>query len=232
MSKDKVPNIGLIDSGISTALKKHCLDGVFISISKDGDLLFTEALEDELGHGSAIAQSILDEAPQAVFLNAQVFLKEPVTTPKVVAAAFDWLRERGVRLINVSLGLGGDRKALRASVEAALSSGIIILASSPARGGPVFPASYSGVIRVCGDARCAEDELSALFTEQADFGAYAWPQGKDADGIPLIGGASFAAAKVSGIATRFLCDNYNASAEEVITHLQSKCSYFGPERRE
>ena len=82
---------------------------------------------------------------------------------------------------------------MREAVATAQAAGMILIAAAPARGAVIYPGGYAGVIRVCGDARCAPGEISALGGAPADYGACP----RDMSGRP--GGASFAAAHVTGL---------------------------------
>ncbi len=124
-----------------------------------------------VGHGSSVARTILAAAPSASIVNAQVFHDAIAAPPAAIAAALGWVVERGARVVNLSFGVRQDREVLRLACAAARAAGAILLAAAPARGSRVFPASYPGVIRVSGDARCAPDEVSRLASAQADFGA-------------------------------------------------------------
>ena len=100
---------------------------------------------------------------------------------------------------------------------------MVLVAAAPARGGPVYPAGYPGVLRVCGDARCGPGEWSHLATAQADFGAC--PDGPD--GRP--GGASLAAARFSALLAGALVTEQDA--DMAVSALIRRAAYHGPERR-
>ncbi len=102
---------------------------------------------------------------------------------------------------------------------------MILVAASPARGAPVFPASYPGVIRATGDARCAVGEISSLATAQADFGAHVRVE-DDA-----VAGASVGCAHLSACAATFLDQNPGASLDDLRVWLVERATYRGPERR-
>lgn len=181
-------------------------------------------------HGSPLAEIILSLAPDARLLDAKVFPDEGPATPMAVAAGIDRLVGQGARVINMSFGLSADREVLRAACARAAGLGVVMLAASPARGGLVFPASYDGVIRVSGDARCGPGEFSHLATAQADFGACPRPADTTA-GDPPVGGASFAVAHATGAVAAFLSGNPAADTDQVLAHLKGLCRHEGPERR-
>ena len=181
--------VGLLDSGVEAALATHL---------KASRAFVDQGAPHSLGHGSAIVRIMLHHAPRTPLLHAQVFGERQRTTPELVAAGLDWLRDEGARIVNMSFGLRHDRAVLRQAIAAAHGAGMILVASAPARGAMVYPGGYAGVIRVSGDARCGPDEISALGGAPADYGACP----RDADG--RLGGASFAATHVAGLLARHL----------------------------
>jgi subtilisin family serine protease len=215
--------IGVIDSGHAThqriaAGRRFCLQAEGVG---EGPLQ-----EDALGHGSAIIQAISQRAPAAQLYVAQVFDRRGVTSAAQVSAALYWLLEQQVRLINLSLGLRQDRDLLRQACAAAEARGVLLCASSPAQGEPVFPASYPGVWRVTGDARCSAQQWSWLDTAQADFAACVHA------GSPGQSGASLGCAALSGHIAAYLGAHPGASNAQVRQWLQDNAQYQGPERRQ
>ncbi len=211
---------GLIDSGTDLApvSRRFMRD-------TQGALVIGDAVPDQLGHGTAVANILLSQSPGLRLLNAQVFGASLTCSARQVAQALYWLVDEGAQLINMSFGLHGDRTVLRKAVVAAQEAGVILVAASPARGAAVFPASYPGVIRATGDARCAADEISLLASAQADFGGHVHAGG----GGPS--GASVGCAYVCAHAARFLNEYPAASVEQLCVWLKEKAVYHGPERR-
>jgi hypothetical protein len=191
----------------------------------EGGLAEGDLREDPLGHGSAVIEAIGRRAPSALFCVAQVFDQRGVTSALQIASAIDWLLTQDVRLINLSLGLRQDRSLLRAACAAAVARGVLLCASSPAQGEGVFPANYPQVLRVTGDARCAEQEWSWLNSAQADFAACVHGT------YPGQSGASLGCAALSGHIAGFLAEQPDASNAQVIEWLRDHARYRGPERR-
>jgi hypothetical protein len=148
---------------------------------------------DSSGHGSRVARLLLGGDVPLELLLAQVFVNSKPTTGAAVAAAIDWVRGRRANLIHLSLGLAADRSVLATAVASAIDAGCIVVASTPARGAPTYPAAYPGVIRATGDARCAPSELSWL--GPSFFGGC--PRIAECEQIEPRGGASIGAAWVS-----------------------------------
>lgn len=225
--KDKVL-IGLVDSGYGFAGSPSTgYDRVVASqaFRFDEGVVLAPVSEDQLGHGSALLEVIAGQAMAAEFAIAQIFSERLTTTPVQVAAAIDWLVEQQVDLINLSLGLRNDRDVLRSACERAVAAGVIVCASAPAKGDPVYPSAYPGVFRMTGDARCrGPEQLSCLKTQYADFGGYV----KARHGVI---GASAGCAQLTGHIGRYLSEGGAADLAAVDRWLESQADYFGVEVR-
>ncbi|MBA4502661.1 subtilisin-like serine protease QhpE [Marinobacterium marinum] len=223
MSAETV-RIGVVDSGHADQ-QPVVADAAFRLV--DQQLWMTEADRDVLGHGSRIIEVIQALAPEAAVISAQVFHDRFTTTAAQVAAAIDWLVDEGVDIINLSLGLRQDRESLRQACNRALKRGVILCASSPARGVPVYPAAYPGVFRMTGDARCSHDEISHLETEFADFGACVRPL----DDSPGQSGASLGCAHLSAHLAKYVRSRQSPGLSNARDWLIQQACYRGPERR-
>ena len=221
--------VGLIDSGLSE--KQSMGMGAARRFVADdyGGMHQTAVTPDLLGHGTTVAGIILYHAPDVVLYNAQVFDARGVTSPASVAAALDWLTEEKVDVINMSLGLLHDREILSEACASALSRDVVLIASSPAQGGAVFPAAYPGVIRATGDARCDLGEISFLDNRQADFGACPRDIAADPSAPPRIGGGSLGCAHVTGHVAAYLGQGCDKS--QIRQWLASRSKYLHSERR-
>ena len=206
--------VGLVDTGIAGALAG--------SVAAARAFAGAPCTEDRHGHGTAVARIILGHAPQARLLNAQTFGPGARAEAAAVADALRWLIAERARLVNLSLGLAQDRDVLRTAVAEALAADLILVASTPVRGVPVYPAAYPGVVRVTGDARCAPGELSDLGGAPADYGACP----RHLDGTS--GGASLAAAHVTGLLALGLATG-DTDAASILGHA---LRFRGRERRQ
>lgn len=214
--------VGVVDSGHALEQAGSVVGGQRFRLADDGlDRLPLSV--DRLGHGSAVCEAILSPAPDARLFVAQVFDERGVTSPLQIAAALHWLGEQGVRVINLSLGVRQDRPILREAVAELIEAGVLVCASSPARGEPVFPASYPGVIRVTGDARCGEGQWSWLDSPQADFGASVKVSGRS--------GASLGCAAFSGHLAALLAERPEISNVQIIEVMRERAVFRGIERK-
>ncbi|MDO4683133.1 MAG: peptidase S8 and S53 subtilisin kexin sedolisin [Lautropia sp.] len=218
--------IGVIDSGFSPAQAPWVMASRRFALDGDGGLIQGETVPDAIGHGSAVLEVMLRSAPDLRCCVAQVFGERGCTSAVQIASALDWLAAKGVRLINLSLGVRQDYPVLRQACERALAAGILLLAASPARGAPVYPAAYPGVWRVTGDARCAVGEWSWLDSAQADFGCIVRPDPRGA------AGASLGCAAFSGLVASWLARHPRTDTSELRRHLQQHAAHVGIERRQ
>jgi hypothetical protein len=97
----------------------------------------------------------------------------------------------------------------------------VLVAASPARGEPVYPAAYPGVVRATGDARCAPGEHSWLASAHADFGAHG--------SAGAVRGASAGCAHVSARLAALLAEG--ASPARALGALRERAHYTGAEHR-
>jgi hypothetical protein len=218
--------IGLLDSGIGGEATSAVADTRYFP---PVDEIAPPVPPEVLRHGTDIARIIIGTFPETRLLDARIFSDRLATSAMAAATGLHWLTKAGARLVNMSFGLLDDHPALAEACIQAHGAGVILLASSPARGPAVYPASFSGVIGVCGDARCDQGMISYLGGEPADFGSC--PRLWNADEGSSRGGASFAAAHASGLVARFLREFPCAGHDAVVAHLESIANFRGRERR-
>lgn len=217
--------VGLVDSGLASDLAGSADGEVLICLSPEGRASRQAAAADRLGHGSAIARLILDRAPAARLLSAQVFAPGQPASAAVIADAIDWCAGQGARVINLSLGLLDDRRVLRESCQAAAARGVLLVASRAARGTPSYPAAYAEVLAASGDARCSEDDYTSI-RDEAWFAASPRPPA----GAPG-GGSSYAVGRISGLAAAFFSRHPAADAAAFHRHLHQLARFHARERR-
>lgn len=216
--------IAIIDSGVDREPRLHVLQQQKF-VGDGARVTQTPSTGDLTGHGTTIA-TIIASAPTFVeLISAQVLNAHGRSTAATVAAALSWSLTQRATLIHLSLGLSQDRSVLAERIAQAIDSGVIIVASSPARGARTFPTSYPGVIRATGDARCALEEISHLNTTSAHFGACVRHTRPDSR---QFRGASIGAAHL----TRFLVSRLTPGtpARDIHACLSRLAAYRGLER--
>jgi hypothetical protein len=218
--------VGIVDSGVSPAQAAAVVASV--GIVTHGALGTTRlaAVDDPVGHGTAVVALLLAQAPMARLFSAQAFADGCHADAACVADGIIWCLEHEVRVINLSLGLVVDHDVLRQACAVAVARGTILVAAFPARGGSVYPAAYPGVVAVSGDARCNSHTWSVIEPGRL-YGAAPLA----ADGV-TSGGASYAAARVSGLAAGFVALWPDAQAADFREWLSTAAEFRGRERRQ
>ncbi len=177
-------------------------------------------------HGSQVGHCVLQHCASADLFVAQVFCEGREATVDAVVAGLAWLVEQGAQVVNMSFGMSQASPRLSRACRAAAASGVVLVASAPARGGLAFPAAFGECIAVSGDARCAPGEVSWLASAGAEFGTHPF---LDPDDPRRGGGASIATARMTGLLAAELLAG--ADAGKLRSTLAERASYFGPERR-
>jgi hypothetical protein len=225
--------VAVIDSGLADRATLRGLSPMPVAscrfVDNGREVLTAPAISDPIGHGTDVSEVICGASRSVDLFIGQVLDHRGVTTAAAVAAAINWAVNAGADLIHMSLGLRENRHVLAAAVAIAAESGCIVVASAPARGEGTFPASYPGVIRATGDARCQRDEISELNSAQADFGGCSRGVDSADRGSARFGGASFGAAHL----TRFLVDRVAPGSDvtAVRARLRAMARYRGIEAK-
>lgn len=216
--------VGIVDSGVAGETFAVAAATGFAPDAAGG-VREVPAAPDRVGHGSAVAAIIRSLAPAARFVDAQAFPIRRGADPALAAAGIRWCLGQRVEIVNLSFGVLDDRHELRAACAEAAGQGVLVIAAHPARGPAVFPAAYPGVLAATGDARCAGAAWSVLARGKL-YGTS--PRAAD-ERTP--GGASFAAARLAGIAARHLAASPGRSPAEILAWLDGQAAYRGRERR-
>ena len=220
--------VGIIDGGFESILPDVRVACAQFAVGEDGAVRRGSPNARALHHGESVAALVLGGAPTARLIDARIATTTSRPTPRLVAAALDWCVAEGARVINFSLGLSEDRRVLREACANALALGVILVAAAPARGAPVYPARYPGVLAVSGDARCGVGQWAALDASAHAGAAYGCCPGGPT-GTP--GGASMATARFTGIVARFITEHPNAGRGGLVEYLATFATWRGRESR-
>ncbi len=176
-------------------------------------------------HALAMAAALRAGCPEALIVNLAIFGDGLATDAATVTRALQ--RSAALRpvLVLAAFGMARADAAMEAACAALGAAGACIVAAAPARGGTVWPAAFTGVLAVQGDARCvAPDEWSHLALPQVDFGACPVAAGHE-----HARGASTAAAHFAGLLAKRLAGGL--SAAEALKALRREARWQGRERR-
>lgn len=175
-----------------------------IDSDADGDV------DEAVGHGTFVAGLVLSVAPAATILPIRVLDSDGIGTVFDVLRGIELAKDKGARVVNMSLGMAGFSAILRDALEAA--AGGTILVASAGNGASVEPRQPARSQYVIGVA--ATDSLD----QKADFSNFGGWVDMSAPGVGLVSlfpdrsfatwsGTSFAAALVSGAAAVLASDD-------------------------
>lgn len=196
--------IAIVDSGVHAA-HPH-VGGVAGGLAIDEALVEREDYVDRLGHGTAVTAAIKEKAPGAELWIVKVFDRELATSTAVLVRAIGWAVERGIPLVNLSLGTANawHEGTLAAAVDRAREAGTTIVSASRSGGPGWLPGSLPGVVAVEVDWTLGRDEIRIGAEGQAiRLSASGYPRP-----IPGVSpernlrGVSFAVANATGFLAR------------------------------
>ncbi len=197
--------VAVIDSGVHPAHPHVGPVAAGVSIAADGRL--GSDVVDRLGHGTAVAAAIRDQAAEAEIVPVKVFDRELRATVDALEAAIDWAIGAGVHVINLSLGTANPAHELRlaAAVARAVAGGVILVAAGPDAGTRWLPGSVPGALPVLLDWDCPRDEVRVsvdgpVTTHRVIARASGYP--RPIPGVPPdrnLKGVSFAVANATGL---------------------------------
>ena len=149
------------------------------------------------GHGTTVAGLVLLAAPAAKILPVRVLDDEGVGTAGRIAAGIRYAIDAGAHVVNLSLGGRGDSPAIRAALDEAMASGVVVVAASGntrarREGAPPdmhFPASVLGVIAATGRVGREGDVWAPSVGLAGPYPSDRWFRGN---------GTSYSCALVSG----------------------------------
>lgn len=200
--------MAVIDTGID--LRHPAFAGRLAPASEwkdyvDGDSYPQEVSGPNYGHGTGVADIIVQVAPNVTILPLRVLGPDGAGDTTDVVAAIDYAVSRGAQVINLSLGTDTDEKALKELVKYALKADVVVVASAGNNGqeSVMFPASYKDATIGVGSVN-RYDELSSFSAYGKDLsltapGESIYTASPD-QSVAYWSGTSFAAPIVSGAA--------------------------------
>ena len=192
--------VAVIDSGVNPEHPhvSRVAGGAGIKLSGDVSKDFV----DRLGHGTAVFAAIQEKAPAADLYAVRVFDDRLRTSVRALVAAIDWAAERGVRVVNLSLGTVREEhaEALEEAVGRLAEVGGVVVAAAEAEGRRWWPGSLPSAVGVVMD-----EDLPRECVEVRGGVVAASPYPRPIPGVPVernLNGISFAVANVTGMLAR------------------------------
>lgn len=212
--------IAVVDSGVNVP-HPH-LPGVAGGVAIDLEGMESDDYVDRLGHGTAASAAIHEKAPAAELWAVKVFDTRLATTVENLVRAIDWAVERGMRLVNLSLGTPNDfRKIeLAPSIEAAVHAGTIVVSAAEHDGRLWYPGSMPGVVGVVMDAAEPREGVTVVERPRGPV-LRASPYPRPIPGVPPernFNGISFAVANATGVVAQLLSSRPEVSTAAEVMH--------------
>ena len=235
-SNQPLPRVGLIDTGVD-ATHPVFRNALIQSWGCSGRVLPS-------AHGTAVASLLVGQSSRfhgvldkAELFAADVYCNAPTGgAVDALAAAFAWLAQQRVAVINVSL-VGPDNAALGQIVRALTSRGYVLVAAvgndGPAAP-PLYPASYPHVVGVTAVDAHRRVLIEAARGNQVMFAA----RGADMSAADLGGkyssirGTSFAAPIVAALLAQSVTAPDLSSSNAAIESLAHSAVDLGPKGRD
>ena len=234
--RDRAARVGLIDAGVDVA--HPAFHDSVIHPWGCADRILPSA------HGTAVASLLIGRAtgfrgvlPGGELYAANVYCDAPTGgAVDALAAAFSWLAQQRVAVINVSL-VGPDNLALALIVRALTSRGYLLVAAvgndGPAAP-PLYPASYPGVIGVTGVDKHRRALLEAARGKQVMFAAPGADMlAADSGGkYSAVRGTSFAAPIVAALLAQTVSAPDSSARDAAVEALARQAIDLGPPGRD
>ncbi|MGS2613018.1 type VII secretion-associated serine protease mycosin [Micromonospora sp. LZ34] len=240
--------VAVIDSGVDADhpdLAGQVLPGL--------DLVAPEGAgdPDPVGHGTTVAgliagrnddnRGVVGLAPDAKILPVRVLDdKNRYDDALIVAKGVRWAVDNGARVINLSLGGGGDSPALAAALDYAFARDVVVVActgnlATSTNSKVWYPAREPGVIAVSGLDRDSENLWSGAITGRATVltaPATGLVGARPPGGYWRVQGTSFAAPLVAATAALVRARYPEMSAGDVVNRLLATARDIGPAGRD
>ena len=217
-------SIAVVDSGVHVP-HPH-LPGVAGGVTLELDGGTADDFVDRIGHGTAAAAAVHEKAPEAELWAVKVFERELATSVTVLVRAIDWAVDRGIRLVNMSLGTPNRLRApeLGPAIERAFDAGTVIVSAHEHNGQLWYPGALPGVVGVVADPGQTRDELGLVDLPRGTA-VVASPYPRPIPGVPVernLHGISFAVANATGLIARLMAEAPDLrSADAVLEELRS-----------
>jgi subtilisin family serine protease len=189
--------IGIIDSGIEPS--NPYVGGVAGGVC----LLGGGDWSDRIGHGTVVAATIREKAPESALYSIRIFGRHLVAKAELLADAIRWCGENGMDFMNLSLGTPEQAHVplLEVALADARFKGVCLLSVFEENGTPFYPGSLESATAVIADAAVGRNEYRRVHRRGREVLA-ASPLPRPMPGMPYargLEGTSFAVANATGL---------------------------------
>ncbi|GDY03239.1 hypothetical protein LBMAG49_25680 [Planctomycetota bacterium] len=204
--------IALLDSGVDLGhpgIRGRGKVQVAVRVAEDGGVHEEPLCRDAIGHGTAVAATVLSHCPTAELVLVRVFADTATCSVRQLIAALQYAAASGAHFVNASLGLTAiaEKQRITQAVAELLATGARLLAPATSNGMSCLPGSLSSVDGVVADGNVPRD---SPVKQQVGTRSYWFANPNPPLGIPglppqRVFGDSLAVANVTGkLAALFL----------------------------
>lgn len=223
------PRIALVDSGIRniSRLSESVVEN-YIYDKKCQSLIMANSMEDDNGHGTLCASTIIKECPNTEIINIKILDNNGECSLEDIENVLRIIKILNVNIVNLSLALDGNvnTRSLRKICEELKRQNIILVSSVMNGTNKSVPAIYKQCIGVQGCILKSEADIwfNKRKTTQCVVDSTPYFHQIDEEKYILWGKSnSYATARVSGILARELNNNYSfENAIRILENLRTK----------
>ena len=190
------------------------------------------------GHGTAAAGIILQVAPLATILPIRVLGPDGQGDLDDVLLAIDWAVQKGADVINLSLGSNDYIDPLFWTIEAAINSGVYIVAAAGNSGNTTLLHPAAGAKIIANEGKLMSIGSVTSGDSRSNFSSYgsdleyvapgekiltAYPNNQ----VAKVTGTSFATPLYSGTLALYMSDMGNFSSQNLDSYLVNGSDYVG-----
>ncbi len=197
--------VAIVDSGVDPTHPGvgPIADSVELAFDAQGRVICRAACGDLAGHGTACAGLIRRRAPDAALYSIRILDASLRADLRLLQAAIRWAIAQRMDVVNLSLGTTepDGRAGLRAACQQAATAGLVLVAAAHEEGLESYPSAFPEVIGVQGGRIYAphgyyyRESAAIECVARGDAQRLCWLEGREV----LMGGSSFAAARLAGL---------------------------------
>jgi hypothetical protein len=198
-------SVAVIDSGVNPGHPHLGPIATAIGVGDDGRI--HDDAVDRLGHGTAVAAAIQEKAPDVELHIVKVFHETLSTNLGALVTALEYVAERGIRIVNLSLGTANPEHIprLQAAIDRLRASGAILVSAAREGERLWYPGSLSGAVGVTLDPSCPRGRVRVMAWDEVLAAASGFA--RPIPGVPPernLNGVSFSVANATGLLARAL----------------------------
>ncbi len=233
--------VAVIDTGIdlSHPAFQGKLDTANAKDFVDGDMTpqevnsATGGYSDGYGHGTAVADIVLQIAPNATILPIRVLDSLGNGDTATIASAISYAADMGAKVINLSLGSSSPTSSINKAIQDVISRGVAVVCAAGNTGNTsvLYPAVTADTTSAQGNGSVGVGSVNTSYLKSS-FSSYGSALEMEAPGENIMtafpggsvvkaSGTSFSTPVVSGVLALAVSTNLTSSVQSMMTNLDT-----------